>query len=145
VKPFRLTMPELLERDLHEAVARALDALVLPPAFWFCYPAGLVQLSPQQAARYVRAGLKTGLPDIFVFYGGVYLVELKRHGSGRVSETRIVKTRRGLREIVGQRQRFEELRATGAVIDGAICTSVDGVIDQLTAWGIPMRKIAGAA
>lgn len=146
---FRLAMPEPSERDIHEAVASVLDerrGLLLPPAFAFCYPAGIVELSPQQAARYVRSGLKTGLPDWFVFYRGVYLIELKRHGTGRLSKTRIVKTRHGaLREIVGQEERFRQLRDTGAVIDGAICTTVDGVIAQLTRWGIPMRAIAGAA
>jgi hypothetical protein len=134
----KLTAPEPSEREIHEAVASALDALLLPPAFWFCYPAGLVELSPQQMVRYVKAGLKTGMPDILIFYRGVYLVELKRWG-GRLSKTRIVKTKHGLREIVGQEERFRQLRATGAVIDGAICYSVDGVLDQLERWQIPLR------
>jgi hypothetical protein len=137
-----LTSPEPSERDIHEAVAAVLDekrGLLLPPAFAVCYPAGIVELSPQQAARYVRCGLKTGMPDWLIFYRGVYLIELKRRG-GQVSQTRIVKTRHGaLREVVGQRERFEQLRATGAVADGAICYSVAGVIDQLAAWGIPLR------
>ena len=141
---FRLTAPEPLERDVHEAVAAALDALLLPPAFWFCYPAGIIQLSPQQAARMVKCGLRTGLPDFMIFYHGVYLIELKRRG-GQLSQTRIVKTKRGLREVVGQRERFKQLKDTGAVVDGAICYSVNGVIDALTRWQIPMRKIAGAA
>lgn len=137
---FRLTMPEPSELELHEAVARALDALVLPPAFWFCYPAGHVKLAPAQAARLVKCGLKSGMPDILVFYRGVYLVELKRYRDGRVSQTRIVKTRHGaLREIVGQAERFKQLKATGAVIDGAICYSVEGVVEQLAAWGVPLR------
>jgi hypothetical protein len=142
---FRLAAPEPLERDIHEAVARALNALVLPPAFWFCYPAGIIQLTGQQGARLVKCGLRTGLPDFMVFYRGVYLIELKRRG-GQLSQTRIVKTKHGgLREIVGQRERFKELRDTGAVVDGAICYSVNGVIDALTRWQIPMRRIAGAA
>jgi hypothetical protein len=144
-KPFRFTAPEPLEREIHEQVARALDALVLPPAFWFCYPAGIIQLSAQQAARMVKCGLRTGLPDFMVFYQGVYLIELKRRG-GQLSQTRIVKTKSGgLREIVGQRERFKELRDTGAVVDGAICYTVTGVLDALTRWQIPMRRIAGAA
>jgi hypothetical protein len=135
---FRLTMPEPLELEIHEAVARALDALVQPPAFAFCYPAGIIQLSPQQAAKMVRCGLKTGLPDFMVFYRGVYLIELKRRG-GQLSQTKIVKSKRGLREIVGQRERFQQLKDTGAVIDGAICYSVDGVVDALERWQIPLR------
>jgi hypothetical protein len=136
--PFKLTMPEPLERDIHEAVASALDTLLLPPAIWFCYPAGLVELSPQQMARYTKAGLKAGMPDIFVFYRGVYLVELKRWG-GRLSKTRMVKTKHGWRELVGQEERFRQLLASGAVIDGAICYSVAGVVETLERWQIPLR------
>jgi hypothetical protein len=145
---FRLAAQEPLERDIHEAVASVLDerrGLLLPPAFAICYPAGIVELSPQQAYRYVRCGLKTGMPDFLIFYRGVYLIELKRRG-GRVSQSRIVKTKRGaLREVVGQAERFKQLFDTGAVVDGAICYSVTGVIDALTRWQIPMRRIAGAA
>jgi hypothetical protein len=143
-----LTAPVPLERDIHEAVADLFHerkGILLPPAVGFCYPAGIIELSPQQAARYVRCGLKTGMPDFMVFYNGVYLIELKRRG-GQLSQTRIVKTKHGgLREIVGQRERFQELKDTGAVVDGAICYSVNGVIDALTRWQIPMRRIAGAA
>jgi hypothetical protein len=139
---FALTMPEPLERDIHEAVASVLDerrGLLRPPAFAICYPAGIVELSPQQAARYVACGLKSGMPDWLIFYRGVYLIELKRRG-GQLSQTRIVKTKRGaLREIVGQRERFKQLYDTGAVIDGAICYSVQGVVDKIAEWGIPLR------
>lgn len=135
---FHLTAPEPLERDIHEAVASALDALLLPPALWFTYPAGVVELSPQQAARYVKCGLKSGLPDIFVFYNGVWLIELKRRG-GQLSQTRIVKTKHGLREVVGQVERFAQLCKTGAVRDLAVCYSVDNVLGQLERWQIPLR------
>lgn len=144
---FKLTMPEPRERDIHEAVASILDekgGLLRPPAFAVCYPAGIVELSPQQAARYVRCGLKTGMPDFLIFYRGVYLIELKRRG-GQLSQTKIVKTKHGaLREVVGQRERFKQLKETGAVIDGAICYSVDGVIDTLERWQIPLRYRAVA-
>jgi hypothetical protein len=130
------------ERDIHEAVAAVLDeksGLLCPPAFAVCYPAGIVELSPQQAARYVKCGLKAGMPDWLIFYRGVYLIELKRRG-GVLSRTRIVRSQQGaLREVVGQVERFEQLRATGAVVDGAICYSVEGVVDRLAAWGIPLR------
>jgi hypothetical protein len=141
---FELTgAPEPKERDIHERVARALNALLLPPALWFCYPAGLVELSAAQAARFVRAGLKAGLPDIFVLYKGVWLIELKRPG-GQLSRTRIVKSKHGLREIVGQVERFEELCKTGAVRDIAVCYSVDEVLDRLDAWHIPSRRRVAA-
>src|SRR5215470_1604311 len=77
---YRLTAPEPLERDIHEACAQALDRLLSPPAEWWTYPAGAAQLSPQQQARYSRIGLKRGLPDLMVLHGGLYGIELKRAG-----------------------------------------------------------------
>ena len=88
-RPFRLRMPEPLEADTHAACAQALDRLLMPPAVWFTYPAGAVQLSPQQMARYSRLGLKRGLPDIWVLHQGTYCIELKRRGAGRLSKTTI--------------------------------------------------------
>lgn len=143
---FKLTPgPEPSERDIHEAVADALDerrGILRPPAFAVCYPAGIVELSPQQAARYVKCGLKTGMPDFLIFYQGVYLLELKRPG-GQLSQTRIEKNKFGaLREIVGQAERFAQLCATGAVRDLAVCYSVDDVLAKLAEWKLPMRRIA---
>jgi hypothetical protein len=137
-------MPEPSERDVHEAVASLLDerrGILLPPALAICYPAGIVELSPQQAARYAKCGLKTGMPDFFIFHQGVYLLELKRP-NGRLSRTRIVKSKHGLREVVGQVERFEQLCKTGAVRDLAVCCSVDEVLHQLDKWQLPMGRIA---
>jgi hypothetical protein len=139
---FRLTMPVPTERQIHEAVADALDALLLPPAFWCAYPAGVVQLSAAQAAAYARFGLKTGMPDIQIWFNGIWLVELKRPG-GQLSKTRIERTKHGaLREVVGQVERFAQLCRTGAVRDLAVCYSVDDVLDRLAAWQIPHKRIA---
>jgi hypothetical protein len=135
---FRLTAPEPLELEIHQAVADALDRLLVRPAEWFTYPAGAVQLSPQQAARYSRLGLKRGLPDIFVLYDNLFGIELKRRG-GRLSETRIARTRRGSpRELIGQADMFPRLIAAG-MRDIAICYSVDEVLDACQRWKIPMR------
>lgn len=140
---FKLTPgPELREIDIHEQVAGVLDACLLDPAFWCCYPAGLVELSAAQAVRYVKCGLKSGMPDIMIWYRGIWLVELKKRRGGELSRTRIVKTKHGLREVVGQVERFAQLAATGAVRDLAVCYSVDDVLDQLTRWSIPHRRIA---
>jgi hypothetical protein len=137
--PFRLTMPEPSENDVHVACADALDKLLLPPAMWFAYPAGASILSPQQAARHIRIGLKRGLPDLWFLFDGVWLIELKRRG-GVLSRTRIVRTRRGSpRVLVGQEEVFPKLCATGAVRDIAVCHSVDEVLDQLTRWRLPLR------
>ncbi|HSR76408.1 MAG TPA: hypothetical protein VLN57_07455 [Xanthobacteraceae bacterium] len=139
-----MTAPEPLEHDIHQACAEALDKLLLPPALWFTYPAGASQLSPQQFARHARIGLKRGLPDIWVLYGGVYCVELKRLG-GRLSKTRIGRTRRGgPRVFEGQEDVFPRLLKTGAIEDIALCTSVDELLAQLARWGIPLRWAAAS-
>jgi hypothetical protein len=132
--PFKLTAPMPLERDIHQQCADALDKLLAPPAFWFTYPAGASILSPQQQARHSRIGLKRGLPDIWVLYNGVWLIELKRPG-GRLSKTRIVRTKRGApRILAGQAGVFPLLNASGAVRGIAICHSVGEMLDQLSAW-----------
>jgi len=136
---FKLTAPEPLERDIHEACAQALDRLLLPPAFWFTYPAGATQLSPQQMARHSRIGLKRGLPDIWVLHQGVYGIELKRRG-GQLSKTRVARTPRGSpRILAGQVDVFGLLRAAG-MRDIAICHSVDEMLDALEGWNIPHRR-----
>ena len=136
--PLRLRSPEPLEDEIHVNCARSLDALLLPPALWFTYPAG-VHLGPAQQAKCYQIGLKRGLPDIWVLYGGVYCVELKRHG-GRLSKTRVIRTKRGSPRILdGQEDVFKRLLETGAVEDIAICYSADDMLGQLAAWGIPLR------
>jgi hypothetical protein len=135
---FRLTAPEPLEAETHAACAAALDKLLLPPAVWFTYPAGAVQLSPQQQARYSRLGLKRGLPDIFIVHDGVFGIELKRRG-GRLSRTTVVRTPRGSpRELIGQADMFPRLLAAG-MKDIAICHSVDEVLSALRRWDVPVR------
>ena len=68
--PFRLQAPDPLELDIHEVCASALDRLLAPPAMWACYPAGAVELTVAQHARYTRMGLKRGMPDILIFTAG---------------------------------------------------------------------------
>lgn len=144
MRPFRLTAPVPLERDTHIAVARALDALLLPPALWFTYPAGASTLSPQQAARHAEVGLKRGLPDIWVIFDGAYCIELKRPG-GVLSKSRLVRTKRGgSRLVVGQAEMFPKLINAG-VRGIAICRSVDEVLQQLSEWKIPLRPYHRAA
>ena len=105
---------------------------------WFTYPAGAVQLSPQQQARYSRIGLKRGLPDIWILYRGLYLIELKTR-RGQLSKTRIVRTRSGApRVLVGQADTFPQLIGTGAVAEIAICESLGEVIVELRRWEIPI-------
>lgn len=139
MKPFRLTAVEPLEVDIQEATVAALDRLLLPPAMFFAYPAGVIELSGHQMARLLRHGLRRGLPDLWLLYGGVYCIELKRRG-GTLSKTRVARTRRGApRVLVGQAETFPALIETGAIEAIAVCTSVDEVLAQVARWRIPLR------
>lgn len=140
---FRLRAPIIPEQDLHESVADALDRLLLPPAEWTCFPAGSVPLPPQFAAKLARMGLKRGWPDVLVLHQQLYGVELKRRG-GKLSRTRIVRTRRGaLRELVGQEDMFPRLQTAGMTI--GVCDSLGAVLAFLAACGVPLRSHAVAA
>jgi hypothetical protein len=126
------------EQELHEAVAKALAFLVIPPAQWTTFPAGSVPLPPEFATKLYRLGLARGWPDILLIHQGqTFGLELKRPGAS-LSATRTVRTRRGsLRVLIGQRDVHPLLEAAGMRI--AVCHSVDEAIDQCHAWGIPMR------
>jgi hypothetical protein len=143
MRPFKLTSLEPLEVDIQETCAAALDRLLMPPAMWFAYPAGVIELSGHEMARLTRHGLKRGLPDIWVLHRRVYCIELKRRG-GALSKTRVGRTRRGApRVFVGQEEVFPLLIRTGAVEAIAVCTSVDEVLAQLARWQIPLRAAVG--
>lgn len=146
VRPFRLTPPEPSERQLHEAVAQALRLLILPPVMWTCFPAGHVPLPPASAAALQRAGLQRaglqrGWPDLlFIHAGQAFGIELKP-AAGKLSRTRTVRTRRGsLRVVEGQTDVFPRLEAAGMTL--AVCRSVDAVLAQCRAWGLPLRAYA---
>ncbi|MGA9874535.1 MAG: hypothetical protein WBQ21_01875 [Solirubrobacteraceae bacterium] len=127
------------EDELHEAVARALDILVMPPAEWTTFPAGHAKLPPAVAAKLARLGLKRGIPDILVWHDGRSCgIELKRPG-GVLSKTRMVRTKRrgALRLVEGQADVFPRLVAAGMRI--AVCRSVDEVLAALRGWGVPLR------
>ena len=140
-RAYRLTEDIPPEDVLHASVADALDKLLLPPAQWTTFPAGSVPLPPRFAAKLARLGLKRGWPDIQIIHGGhIYGIELKRRG-GRLSRTRLVRTRRGtLRELAGQEDVFPRLEAAGMTL--AVCTTLPQVLATLTAWDVPMRVSA---
>lgn len=140
-RKFRLEPLPLYERDIHEDVAKLLDVILLGPAMWATYPAGAAQLSPQQQARYSRIGLKRGFPDIFIFYQGLYGIELKRQ-DGQLSRTRIGRTKRGAARILeGQVDVFPKLLASGAFKAIEVARSVDDVVRWLDVWNIPHREV----
>jgi len=143
ISALKLTSEIIKEKDLQASVRHALDILLLPPAIWFAMPVGHIKLTKAQAARLTEIGLKRGLPDIFVLHHRLYGVELKRPG-GRLSSTRIVRTRRGgLRELVGQRETFPLLEAAGLTI--GVCDSLPAVLTFLAACGVPLRLHAEVA
>lgn len=87
--------------------------------------------------------LKRGLPDLWLLHNAVDCTELKRRG-GQLSRTFIGRTRRGSpRVYVGQEEVFPKLIATGAIEAIAVCESVFEVLEQVRAWRIPLRPIAG--
>lgn len=137
-RPFRLTAVPVPELALHEATAKALDLLLLPPAAWTTFPAGSIPLPPQWAAKLRRMGLKPGWPDILVVHGGRIIgVELKRIG-GVLSRTRTVRTRSGSLQIVeGQRDTFARLQSAGMII--VVCETVQAVLSALTRLDVPIR------
>jgi hypothetical protein len=140
---FRLTPEIVAERSIHESCAAGLDRLLLPPAFWFSAAIGATTLSPQQAAALSRAGIKRGLPDLLVLSPDargprIFGIELKRH-NGRLSRTRIVRTRRGSPRILeGQEDVFPKLEAAG--MDICVAHSVDEMLAALDRWQIPLRS-----
>ncbi len=136
----RLSHPVVPEDDLHAAVAKALHVLLQPPVMWTTFPAGNVPLPPQFAAKLARLGLARGWPDVLILHGQLYGIELKRVG-GQLSKTRLVRTRKGgLRELAGQEDVFPRLERAGMTI--AVCHSVDAVLAQCAAWGLPMVRMA---
>jgi hypothetical protein len=115
------------------------DMLRRPPAPWPRISGSSRGLSPAQHAKFVRMGLKRGMPDIFMFHRGLWGIEIKRRG-GRLSKTRLVRTRRGSpRLLVGQEETFPALISSGGFRDIVIVTSVDEMLAQLTAWGVSLR------
>jgi len=136
--PFRLRAPDMDEDTLHACVKDALDTLLIPPAEWTTMPAGGYGLSAAAAGRLARLGLKRGWPDLILVHAArVYGIELKTR-TGRLSKTRIVRTRRGgPRVLVGQEEMHPRLEAAGMPI--AVCRSLDDVLLALRKWRVPLR------
>ena len=122
---------------MHVAVRDLLDLCLAPPAVWEPYPAGVTRLSPAQFAQYQRFGIKRGMPDIMVFYGAAYGIELKRRG-GQLTKTKIVHTRRGTpRELLGQEEMHQRLLKSGAFASIQVARNIDDVCMLLDMWKIP--------
>jgi hypothetical protein len=95
-------------------------------------------LAPQAAARLARLGMQSGWPDVLVVHNGqLFGVELKTR-TGRLSKSRVVRTRSGgARHVTGQVEMLADLERAG--VRTAVARSVDEVLAQLREWGIPLR------
>jgi hypothetical protein len=127
------------EVDLQAAGAQAFEQLLREPAQWTAFPAGHLELTPAQAARLARIGLKPAWPDHLILWpGNIVGIEWKSV-DGRLSITREVWTKRGKKKtIVGQREMFPKLKAAGMRI--YVCSSVDHALRILRAMECPMIK-----
>jgi hypothetical protein len=120
------------ESELHQSVAELLDWILIPPAIFTTFPAGWGRLSTGTAGRLKASGLKSGMPDIFVFAAvgdpphprrsKVIGIELK---TGRGSLTS------------AQRSMHAKLYAVGIRV--YVCHTVSEVILALRDAGIPAR------
>lgn len=136
--PFRLAAWEPDEDDLTITTADWFRQFLLPPVRWTKNPTGDVELSPAQARKLYRFGVREGWPDFQLAYGmRMFGIEMKKR-DGALSRTRLVKTKRGWREIEGQREVFADLRSQGWLI--AVCRDLNAVILQCETWKLPLRS-----
>lgn len=109
------------EDRLHEQVWRALTYAL--PADAVCTSHENRQNGIREGARRKRRGCLAGWPDIQIIWSGrTYLIELKAPG-GSLSPV--------------QRDMHERIERAGVPV--AVCRSVDGVLNYLSACGLPMR------
>lgn len=121
-RPFKLTYPDPAEDSIHEAVAKLLWVALPDDVWWSTIEHRNAKDAREGAMRKAR-GVKPGVPDILLCYGGaLYCIEMKTR-TGTLSPA--------------QKDRRIELKRAGA--HWAICRSVDDVIRQLRAWGIPIN------
>jgi hypothetical protein len=139
--PYRLTSYVPEEVAIHEAINHAMAILVLPPTQFTTFPAGMIELTGQQAAKLYRMGLKRSWPDILVAYDWIYGMEVKRPGA-YLSRPRTVRTRSGaMRHVDGQSQMFPLLLRAG--FKGiAVVHSVEEALVALRGWGVPLRGVS---
>ena len=62
------TRANISEGALHKQVAAFLNKFLEPPAVWSTFPAGWGKIPPMTYRRLQAAGLKPGMPDIFIWW-----------------------------------------------------------------------------
>lgn len=136
----RLELVTPSENELAESVAHLLAKVLLPPAEWTCFPAGVVPLPKALGTKLSRYGLARGWPDYLILHQRLYGLELKTRG-GRLSKGYMARTARGgVKWREGQEEVFPRLTAAGMTI--AVCRSIPDVLGALTEWQIPMRRLS---
>lgn len=111
------------ELALQKAVTEFLDVALPKDAFWTAFPAG--GGGKIRGAQLKASGLKAGVPDLLVLYGGrAVFIELKSP-KGRISDP--------------QWQTLGKLADAGAIV--YVARSVEQVDGQLRNAGIPLRTV----
>ena len=113
------------EDQLHRSVAEFLDWVLLPPAVWTTFPAGWGRLGKATAGRLYASGLKTGMPDILIFFNGRATgIELKGP-DGRLSNNQIAM--------------HERLALAGVRV--YVCHTTEEVLAALESASLPRRNL----
>ncbi len=111
------------ESDLHKAVAKYLDLVLMPDTWWTSIAHGN-RGKPVRGALWKAAGAKKGVPDILIIHGNsACFIELKAPGIGRLSPEQVAC--------------HEALVLAGARV--TVARSIDDVQDALARWRIPTR------
>jgi hypothetical protein len=110
------------EHKLQVSVKQYLDVALPPQIEWTSSLAG-AHLGLSQRAKAKASGLRPGFPDLmFILPDGLaYFIEMKAPGTGRLSD--------------------DQKRVLSKIRPGhwAVCDSLEGVAQQLSAWGVKLR------
>lgn len=116
----------MTEAEFHNSVASFLNAALHPVVFWTTFPAG--GGGRFRGMRLKRAGLRPGVPDILIFFGGrAFGVELKTKKGSLSCE---------------QKGCHMDLSIAGVAVK--VCRSLLDVEHALTEWKIPLRARVAA-
>ncbi len=113
------------EYELHHQVAEYLGLVLLQPAWFTTFPAG--SGGKARGGKLKACGLKPGVPDILLIYGGrAFWIELKSK-MGRVSDE--------------QRKCAAALADAGCSPLPRVARSIEDVNTALDCFHIPYRKV----
>jgi len=117
-------MSRQVEHGLQIGVARLLQLVLDPALTWWSGIDHAAQLSARYGADRKRRGVKRGLPDFVVLFGGKLLgIEIKA-GKGRATPDQV--------------ELCADWRALGALYE--VARSLDEVQEILRMYGVPMLR-----